>query len=444
MNNLIYNYKNANKSNKINKKKEKMDLLKKKLFETNNKDISRYNYLNKQISQVNDKDNLFKIEDKIEYKNIDAHELNIDSNNTIFSINTNTINFTLCNNMNISTYDEDELDDINRQNVNSVQNKNKTKQYTISDIKSKNIITINNVFQPKYKNNKYSKGLGDFIRGCFFLLEFCERYNFKLNIMFNTIHDFLDNTNTDTDTDTDADTDSNTDLYNNISDNIVFLEFSNWLGGYADKNDIIIPVLGKNYINNFINSIINTPVYDSNIYICCTIYSPVEIQPKHIQVMQQHLKPNKEISDLIDETLINLKLIKNNYIVIHIRSGDKYLIDKENNINNHFVKKIISEMNQIINSNTKDTNYLLISDSIMLKRYLIHIFPFCKTIFLEITHFGEGVEIDKVKLKNTLIEFYLMSKSKRICAFSIYDHGTGFSQWVAITYNIPYSCKLCS
>ena len=326
--------------------------------------------------------------------------------------------------MNISTYDEDEIDD---------------NQYTISDLKTKNIITINNVFQPKYKYNKYSKGLGDFIRGSYFLLQFCELYNFKLNIMFNTINDFLDNTNTNTDTNTNT----NTNIDNIISDNIVFLDYTNRLESYIDKNNIIIPVLGKNYINNFISSIMNISVYNSNIYICSTLQSPLEIKPKHIEVMQQHLKPNKEMSDIIDESLIHFKLIKNNYIVIHIRTGDKYLVNSENNINNKFLVKIISEIKQIINVNVEETNYLLISDNILLKRYLINIFPFLKTTFVEITHLGEGVEIDKLKVQNTLIDFYLMSMSKKIYAFSVYNHGTGFSQWAAITYNIPYSCKLC-
>ena len=478
MNNLTYTYKKSNKKNKGN---EKIELFKKKLLETKNKDTNRYNFFKKQILDLRDNDNVVKINDNFDLKSNKIAQVNTSHNDIVTShndivtshnnivtshndivFNIGHVNHTLCDYINIKISNQDEYKQDEYKQDECKQDKCKQdkckqdkckqdkckqdkckqdeckqdecKQHTINDLKMKNIITINNVFQPKYKYNKHSKGLGDFIRGSYFLIQFCELYNFKLNIMFNTIYDFLDNTDMDL---------YNITSDNIISDNIVFLDYTNWLGSYIDKNNMITPVLGKNYINNFIKSIMNIPVYDTNIYICSTLQSPLEIKPKHIEIMQKHLKPNKEMSDLISETLIHLKLMKNNYIVIHIRTGDKYLVGNIYNMNNNFVEKIINEINQIINSNTRETNYLLMSDNVLLKRYLIHIFPFLKTTFVEITHLGEGVELDKLKVKNTLIDFYLMSTAKKICAFSVYNHGTGFSQWVAITYNIPYSCKLC-
>ena len=58
----------------------------------------------------------------------------------------------------------------------------------------------------------------------------------------------------------------------------------------------------------------------------------------------------------------------------------------------------------------------------------------------EITHFGEGVELQENSVKNTLIDFYLMSFSKKFISFSTYPHGSGFSKWCSITYEIPYIC----
>ena len=66
-----------------------------------------------------------------------------------------------------------------------------------------------------------------------------------------------------------------------------------------------------------------------------------------------------------------------------------------------------------------------------------------KTLFKEIIHLCESdthVENNE-KIKNTLIEFYLMSFSKEIKSYSCYEHGSGFSYWCAKTFNIPYSCK---
>ena len=66
------------------------------------------------------------------------------------------------------------------------------------------------------------------------------------------------------------------------------------------------------------------------------------------------------------------------------------------------------------------------------------LFPRLKMFFNEITHFGEGVDLDYNKVKNTLTDFYVMANSKKIYSFSVYEHGTGFSRWCAETYNIPY------
>ena len=60
---------------------------------------------------------------------------------------------------------------------------------------------------------------------------------------------------------------------------------------------------------------------------------------------------------------------------------------------------------------------------------------------IPITHFGEGVILEEEKVKNTLIDFYLLSQSKSIFSYSAYQHGSGFSYWCAKTFNIPYVCK---
>jgi len=64
-----------------------------------------------------------------------------------------------------------------------------------------------------------------------------------------------------------------------------------------------------------------------------------------------------------------------------------------------------------------------------------------KTLFTEITHFGEGVVLEEERVKNTMIDFYLLSLSAAIFSYSSYKHGSGFSYWCAQTYNIPYVCK---
>ena len=53
----------------------------------------------------------------------------------------------------------------------------------------------------------------------------------------------------------------------------------------------------------------------------------------------------------------------------------------------------------------------------------------------------EFIVLEEEKVKNTIIDFYLLSLSNSINSYSSYEHGSGFSYWCAKTYDIPYSCK---
>ena len=86
--------------------------------------------------------------------------------------------------------------------------------------------------------------------------------------------------------------------------------------------------------------------------------------------------------------------------------------------------------------------YLIIADNNEIKILLLKYFPEFKTILKEITHFGEGIVLEEEKVKNTLIDFYLLSFAASIQSYSCYDHGSGFSYWCAKTFDIPYSCML--
>ena len=56
---------------------------------------------------------------------------------------------------------------------------------------NKNIRVINNVYQDNYKDNIKPTGFGDFIRGCYFLIQFCCKFNFKANIIIKIIIFYL-------------------------------------------------------------------------------------------------------------------------------------------------------------------------------------------------------------------------------------------------------------
>lgn len=49
----------------------------------------------------------------------------------------------------------------------------------------KNIRKIVNVYQKEYNNNLKATGFGDFIRGTYFIIQFCERYKIKCDVQLN-------------------------------------------------------------------------------------------------------------------------------------------------------------------------------------------------------------------------------------------------------------------
>ena len=61
-------------------------------------------------------------------------------------------------------------------------------------------------------------------------------------------------------------------------------------------------------------------------------------------------------------------------------------------------------------------------------------------MFHDITHIADNSITNNNNLINTLTEFFIMSYSNYIYSFSVYDHGSGFSKWCSVAYNIPYVC----
>ena len=310
----------------------------------------------------------------------------------------------------------------------------------IEIIYKKNIKKIYNVYQEKYKfrigKDLNVTGFGDFIRGCFFLLDFCEKNNFESDVLINhPVSKFLKNSvflNSDF-----------LDLYFNVKKDIfsnvpAFME--NNCDHHENSDNNIITFTGK-HINEFTDFLINIPVYKNNIFIYNIMYPNNNISEKHKKYMRYLLEPTDEILNYTNNTLYFLQFSKSNYQIIHIRSGDDYFEKSINHFSRIYINKLIFEIRKIINNNTNN-NFLLISDNLNVKNLLIEKIPILKYISKDITHLGEGVVQEDEKIKNTLLEFYLMAFSSAIYSFSCYDHGSGFSKWCAITFDIPYTCKL--
>ena len=222
-----------------------------------------------------------------------------------------------------------------------------------------------------------------------------------------------------------------------LINNIVFFNNNNFTQNINKITNVIEYSQQYQILPYFLKYLKESTIIDGAINIYTIAYPNYNILESHKLYMRTLLEPSDELNIYINNTLKSIELKKQKYSVIHIRCGDDYLI-KKYSIENKFLNIIINTLLKIIKF---DENYLLISDSIQIKQLLVKQFPFLKTIYNPIAHFGEGVNQQNENIKNTLLDFYLMSYSKNINSYSVYQHGSGFSKWCAETYNIPYICK---
>lgn len=303
----------------------------------------------------------------------------------------------------------------------------------ITKLYRRKVTKINNIYQESYAENIKPTGFGDFIRGCFFLLQFCGKYKFQCKIIINhPVAMFLENFYKEY------------LLYENLNSPLtklthMFVE-NNWKNSRFNGSNYITDVVtnGKT-LDDFLSHLCNLPIFNGSLFSYNIMFPYDEISEEHKTYMRKLLEPTEEIQLYVDKTLEGIGFHKNRYSVIHIRSGDKYLNEDTKIFDSVYFKKLFYELNILINYNPKH-NYLLIADNNEIKLLLLEKFPTLKAVFKSITHLGEGKVLEREKVKNTMLDFYLMSHSNSICSYTCYAHGSGFSYWCAKTYNIQHKC----
>ena len=308
----------------------------------------------------------------------------------------------------------------------------------VNRLKKKKVTTINHIYQQKYAHDINVTGLGDFIRGCFYILQFCNKFNFKCNILIqHPIAFFLEKFYT-----------SYNPLYDKLlSNNNVMFTQSNLKDTIFNKNNNNIDgfVLSSKTQTDFVEYLCSIKVKNNSIYSYNTLFPYDDISFQDCNLMASLLQPTNEMKEYVDETMSCLGISKKKFNIIHIRSGDIYLKNETKIFDSLYFKTVTNEIFRIINSNRAGNNdFLLIADNNEIKYLLCEIFPQIKTLYKDITHLGEGIELEREKVKNTLLDFYLISSSASVFSFTIYAHGTGFSWWCAKIYGIPYTCKYVS
>lgn len=393
---------------------------------------------NKLYSNTKTSNNFIEIQNKINNNAINNDNNKILEHNNI--INTLSHNKTVIKN-NYNKYNT--LFDVKHvfNYVHDIYPKNQPfpKKNKLTNISMQNITTLKDkvdkivhVYQEKYVNHENPTGFGDFIRSCIFIIQFCNKNNINYDIIINhPIALFLNNFH--------YTYKKNNQFVSFLHKNTNYYTSSNWVKTNFDKNDYKEQfILSENIYNNYIEYLYSLPIINKTLYSYNNLFPIYEITENHIYIIKKLLEPTPTMSLHIEEELIRLNLINNQFVVIQIRSGDKYLNNENNNV---FLSKYLNDVYSFINNlNHKHNTIVLIADNKKIK-YLIHEnFPKIKISFNNITHIGESNDLHKEELKNTLLDFYIMSKSSSIFSITSYLHGSGFSYWCSKIYNIPYNC----
>ena len=110
-----------------------------------------------------------------------------------------------------------------------------------------------------------------------------------------------------------------------------------------------------------------------------------------------------------------------------MRTGDVYIKEGLMEISN------VNRIYKIIDNNYKNSDFVM-CDSSNFKYQLKHNRPKINILELDIGHIG--YETDLNKIKNSLIEFFIITYSNKIKTFSVYGWISGYVYWISKIYNI--------
>ena len=143
-------------------------------------------------------------------------------------------------------------------------------------------------------------------------------------------------------------------------------------------------------------------------------------------------KPNEYLQKDIDLKIKELNLF--DFDTVHIRLGD-YNMHKSSNDYKQIFKKIFFE-------NYLNKNIFLTSDNKDIKDFLHKEFSNVKIVQNNPLHLGDLLNSKSLErdVKDTLLDFFIMSKTKNAYCYSVYG-GSGFSHRCSEIFDFSYKIK---
>jgi hypothetical protein len=235
---------------------------------------------------------------------------------------------------------------------------------------------------------------------------------------------------------------------------------SNWLKGTKGRTNYVFEDFTTHILKSWENCycalerFLNHPNYDT-IYIESTMlpiqlvnaeqsqdfYRKEYFSDSTIEAVQNSLTFNDDfLADV--NTILNSYSINSTFSVLHIRLQDYNFVDFEDTLGLPMSK--VFEKVKRLSFNKETTIFMSTSRKLLhiLKKKLgVHVRD---TDAIHLGNFNDTTEELKQRIKDTLIDFVILSKASHIIQLSDYHWGSGFSDSCATLYNIPIEKHLLS
>lgn len=281
-----------------------------------------------------------------------------------------------------------------------------------------------NVYQTQFIDFKAS-GFGDFLRGSFMMLQLLrtlEKYtgvhvDFDMDLRNHPMSKFLI---------CDAGLERPTD-YSKLGNFHIDSLLVN-----QDDNDIAYQHIVREVVRYF------NKIQTQNFFaFCCKDIVFTEIFDSEKQFIRSRIQPTPEMETYITESLTRLG-VSGPYTTIHIRLDDAVCFphavgSSQATLNTTLMEDLVASVRSKVQ---ECKTYVLASSSTAVKDALTG--GNILSLPTAICHIGQNQEPTDEQLRDTLLDFYLMSHSSEILAFTTYER-TGFSLECSNIYGIPYS-----
>jgi hypothetical protein len=162
-----------------------------------------------------------------------------------------------------------------------------------------------------------------------------------------------------------------------------------------------------------------------------------EILDSEKALIRSRIQPTAEMETYITDSLTRLG-VTGPYTTIHVRLDDAVCFphavgSSQATLNTTLMEDLVASVRSKID---QSKTYVLVSSSTSVKDAITG--ENILSLPTAICHIGQNQEPTDEQLKDTLLDFYLMSRSVEILAFTTYER-TGFSLECANIYGIPYT-----